>query len=34
MDGRQVTTIEGIGSPDSLISIQQSFIECDALMCG
>jgi xanthine dehydrogenase YagT iron-sulfur-binding subunit len=34
MDGRQVTTIEGIGSPDSLTSIQRSFIECDALMCG
>ena len=34
MQGRQITTIEGIGSPNNLTPVQRAFIECDALMCG
>jgi xanthine dehydrogenase YagT iron-sulfur-binding subunit len=34
MQGRQITTIEGIGSVNNLTPIQRAFIECDALMCG
>jgi len=33
-DGRDVTTIEGIGSPDALHPVQQAFIAHDALQCG
>ena len=34
MPGQQITTIEGIGSPNNLTPVQQAFIECDAMMCG
>jgi aerobic-type carbon monoxide dehydrogenase small subunit (CoxS/CutS family) len=34
MQGRQITTIEGIGSPNNLTPVQRAFVECDALMCG
>lgn len=34
MPGQQITTIEGIGSPDNLTPLQRAFIECDAMMCG
>ncbi|WP_025591316.1 (2Fe-2S)-binding protein [Agrobacterium tumefaciens] len=34
VDGRDVTTIEGIGSADSLHPMQQAFIDHDALQCG
>jgi xanthine dehydrogenase YagT iron-sulfur-binding subunit len=33
-DGREVTTIEGIGSPEQLHAVQQSFIDHDAFQCG
>lgn len=34
VDGRTVTTIEGIGSADALHPMQQAFIDHDALQCG
>ncbi|MFB4375022.1 2Fe-2S iron-sulfur cluster-binding protein [Agrobacterium sp. CR_3] len=34
VDGREVTTIEGIGSADALHPMQQAFIDQDALQCG
>jgi len=33
-DGAQVTTIEGLGTPDRLHPMQQAFVDCDALQCG
>ena len=33
-DGRAVTTIEGIGSPDELHPMQVAFRDCHALQCG
>jgi aerobic-type carbon monoxide dehydrogenase small subunit (CoxS/CutS family) len=33
-EGAAVTTIEGIGSDDSLHPVQQAFIDHDALQCG
>jgi len=33
-DGRSITTIEGIGSPDALHPMQAAFRECHALQCG
>ena len=32
--GRQVTTIEGIGSSSALHPLQRAFIECGAVQCG
>ena len=32
--GRQVTTIEGLGTPDRLDPVQQAFIEADGFQCG
>jgi aerobic-type carbon monoxide dehydrogenase small subunit (CoxS/CutS family) len=34
MQAREITTIEGLGSPTNLTAIQRAFVECDALMCG
>lgn len=34
IQGRSVTTIEGIASPDGLHTLQQKFIEHAALQCG
>ncbi len=34
VDGREVTTVEGIGTADALHPVQQAFIECDAFQCG
>ncbi len=34
LDGAQVTTIEGVGTPDRLDPMQQAFIDHDALQCG
>jgi carbon-monoxide dehydrogenase small subunit len=34
IEGRSVTTIEGLGSPDTLHPIQAAFIEAGALQCG
>lgn len=33
-DGENLTTIEGIGSPDELHPLQAAFIRHDALQCG
>jgi xanthine dehydrogenase YagT iron-sulfur-binding subunit len=33
-DGREVTTIEGIGTTDALHPVQEAFIAHDALQCG
>ena len=32
--GRNITTVEGLGSPEALNEVQQAFVEKDALMCG
>jgi aerobic-type carbon monoxide dehydrogenase small subunit (CoxS/CutS family) len=32
--GKKLTTVEGLGSPDKLSSVQAAFVEHDALMCG
>lgn len=34
VDGREVTTIEGVGSPDSPHDLQRRFIESDGFQCG
>jgi xanthine dehydrogenase YagT iron-sulfur-binding subunit len=34
MQAQEITTIEGLGGPNSLTPIQRAFVECDALMCG
>ena len=33
-DGTEVTTIEGLGSPQSPHPIQQAFMQCPGLQCG
>nr|WP_245759350.1 (2Fe-2S)-binding protein [Tranquillimonas alkanivorans] len=33
-DGSEVTTIEGLGTPDELHPMQQAFIENDGFQCG
>ena len=33
-DGKKVTTIEGVGTPESLAPIQRAFLSADALQCG
>ncbi len=33
-DGAEVTTIEGIGTPEALHPMQAAFRECHALQCG
>jgi aerobic-type carbon monoxide dehydrogenase small subunit (CoxS/CutS family) len=33
-DGGQITTVEGLGSPDDLSAIQQAFIHHYAAQCG
>jgi aerobic-type carbon monoxide dehydrogenase small subunit (CoxS/CutS family) len=32
--GREITTVEGLGSPTALNGVQSAFCEKDALMCG
>jgi xanthine dehydrogenase YagT iron-sulfur-binding subunit len=32
--GHEITTVEGLGSPDALSPVQEAFVECDALQCG
>lgn len=34
VEGREVTTIEGLGTPERLLPIQQAFCTEDALQCG
>jgi xanthine dehydrogenase YagT iron-sulfur-binding subunit len=33
-DGKEVTTIEGLGTPDALHPMQAAFLECDGYQCG
>jgi xanthine dehydrogenase YagT iron-sulfur-binding subunit len=33
-DGKKVTTIEGLGSPEAMSPLQKAFVEADALQCG
>jgi xanthine dehydrogenase YagT iron-sulfur-binding subunit len=33
-DGRTVTTIEGLGTPEALSPLQRAFVEADAMQCG
>jgi len=32
--GREITTVEGLGSPNALNGVQSAFVDKDALMCG
>jgi xanthine dehydrogenase YagT iron-sulfur-binding subunit len=32
--GREITTVEGIGTPENLTDLQKAFVEKDALQCG
>ncbi|MCK8779329.1 2Fe-2S iron-sulfur cluster-binding protein [Rhizobium sp. NTR19] len=34
LDGVEVTTIEGLGTPDNLHPMQKAFVEHDAFQCG
>lgn len=33
-DGRKITTVEGLGTPERLSAIQKAFVENDAQQCG
>jgi xanthine dehydrogenase YagT iron-sulfur-binding subunit len=33
-EGAEITTIEGLGTPDNLHSMQAAFVACDAYQCG
>jgi aerobic-type carbon monoxide dehydrogenase small subunit (CoxS/CutS family) len=33
-EGRKITTVEGLGTPESMSPLQAAFVECDALQCG
>jgi aerobic-type carbon monoxide dehydrogenase small subunit (CoxS/CutS family) len=32
--GHEITTVEGLGTPDRLSPVQAAFVEADALQCG
>ncbi len=32
--GHEVTTVEGLGTPEKMSLVQAAFVECDALQCG
>ena len=32
--GHEVTTVEGLGTPEKMSTLQAAFVECDALQCG
>jgi xanthine dehydrogenase YagT iron-sulfur-binding subunit len=34
LDGAEITTIEGLGTPDELHPMQAAFVECDGYQCG
>lgn len=34
LDGHDVTTIEGLGSPEDMGPVQRAFVECHGLQCG
>jgi len=33
-EGHEITTVEGIGSPESMSALQAAFVEKDAMQCG
>jgi aerobic-type carbon monoxide dehydrogenase small subunit (CoxS/CutS family) len=33
-EGREITTVEGLGNPKALHVVQKAFVEADALQCG
>jgi xanthine dehydrogenase YagT iron-sulfur-binding subunit len=33
-EGREITTVEGLGTPEAMSPLQKAFVECDALQCG
>ena len=33
-EGHEITTVEGLGSPDKMSPVQAAFVEADALQCG
>lgn len=33
-EGKKVTTIEGLGSPEAMSPLQKAFVDADALQCG
>ena len=33
-DGEEITTVEGLGTPDAMHPMQASFLTCDAYQCG
>jgi xanthine dehydrogenase YagT iron-sulfur-binding subunit len=33
-EGHEITTVEGLGTPEALSPLQQAFVEADALQCG
>ena len=33
-DGEEITTVEGLGTPESMHPMQASFLACDAYQCG
>jgi xanthine dehydrogenase YagT iron-sulfur-binding subunit len=32
--GHEITTVEGLGTPEKMSPLQAAFVECDALQCG
>ena len=32
--GHELTTVEGLGTPEKMSPVQAAFVECDALQCG
>jgi xanthine dehydrogenase YagT iron-sulfur-binding subunit len=32
--GHDITTVEGLGTPEKMSPVQAAFVECDALQCG
>lgn len=34
LDGAEITTIEGLGTPDEMHPMQAAFVECDGYQCG
>jgi xanthine dehydrogenase YagT iron-sulfur-binding subunit len=33
-DGGEITTIEGLGTPEAMHPMQMAFLECDGYQCG
>ena len=33
-EGRKITTVEGLGTPEAMSPLQAAFVECDAMQCG